>query len=311
MLKIKTMKKQIFTLLFMLALVTVTSNVFAQNTAVAPYEGSEHTYQVDGIAVGSTYQFYVNQSSTFSATNSGLATITSGGNGTITAAASNASVQVSFGTGSASAGYYYIWINVIDASGCSVPRALRVDPVPAATYDVTYGVLALRTGDATTTGSDITTAVTNAMNDGSANQTDCPAFVGADQVYETVASPSSEVSDGSSYTYFSITRTSTDVPNTVWAISTTTTNGSNWVYSTDPSFATSSALTATISNITENVIYVRAQLTNSSSSSQTATLAISGGDDTLMSLETTSHNASSATLTVSPVPAVGGFSLSN
>ena len=306
MLKINTMKKQIFTLLIMLALVAVTGNVFAQNTAVAPYEGSEHTYVVDGIAAGSTYEFYVNQSATFSATNSGLATITSGASGNITAAGQNASVQVSFGTGSAAAGYYYVWINVIN-NGCSVPRALRVDPTPASAYPVTYGVLALTTGDATTTGSDITTAVTNAMADGSANQTDCPAFVNADQVYETM---SDGVSNGSSYVYFSITRTSATVPSAEWSITTTTTNGTNWVYSTDPSFASPSTYTATISNITDNTIYVRAELTNGNSD-QTATLTLIGGDDTLVGVETTILNAASAVMTVTGVPAVGGFSSSN
>lgn len=302
MLKINTMKKQIFTLLIMLALVAVTGNVFAQSTPTAPYEGAIHTYVVDGIAVGSTYDFYVNQSATFSATNSGLATITSGASGNITAAGQNASVQVSFGTGSAEAGYYYVWINVIN-NDCSVPRALRVDPVPAVTYTVNYGVLALTTGDATTTGSDITSAVTTALDDGSADQTDCPAFVNADQVYESM---SDEVSNGSSYVYFSITRTSETVPSAQWSITTTKTNGTNWVYSTDPSFASSSSLTPIISNITDNTIYVRAELANGNSN-QTATLTLTGGDDTLVTVENTTLNAASAVMTVTGVPAVGTF----
>lgn len=291
------MKKQIFTLLILIGLVGFSSKLFAQGTAIAPWEGSEHTYVVDGIANTSTYTFTVNESNTDPTATTTLATVTSGATGTVTAGTATATVQ--FNSGSVGVNLY-VWV-VVTTSGCSVPRGLTVVPVAATAYNVNYGILALTTGDNSTTGTAIST------EPGATAITDCPTFVGADLIFENLTG---SVSNGSSYVYYKITRSSATVPNAQWSIAVTNSgvSATNWVYSLDPEFASSTAFASgnTISGLTDNVVYLRGTLANSASS-QGVILGIASGDDTETTVETAAHSANSATLTVTGVPAVGNF----
>lgn len=291
------MKKQIFTLLILVGLVGFTSKLFAQGTAVAPWEGTEHTYTLSGIDNGSTYAFYVNQSSTNWLATTTLATVTSGATGSVTAG--TATGQVQFNSTSAGAGLFYVWV-VVTTDGCSVPRALLVDPVPASAYAVTYGILAISTGDNSTTGDNISTPA------GGISITDCPTFVGADLVYETIAG---SVDNGDSYVYYKVTRTST--VNAPWEIDVTNSgvSATDWIYSTDPAFGTSAVFTSggKIAVPSGNVVYLRGILANSTLD-QAVTLEIANGNETESTQETVTHSAASATLTVTGVPAVGTFS---
>ena len=217
------MKKQIFTLLVLIGLVGFSSKLFAQGSAVAPWEGSEHTYVVDGIANTSTFNFYVHQSTTDPTATTTLATVTSGATGTVTAGTATATVQ--FNSGSAGQ-TLYVWV-VVTTDGCSVPRGLTVVPVAASAYNVNYGILALTTGDANTTGAQII------AEPGNVSITDCPTFVGADLIFENLTG---SVSNGIPYVYFEVARYSVNIPNAAWAITPTNTGVSATVeFYSDPS----------------------------------------------------------------------------
>jgi len=300
------MKKQIFTLLIMLSLVAVTGKLFAQ-TKLTPYEDQTYTYTLNGLVDGNLYTVGVNTAVDVY-TNMGGTTYSFEGTNSGTVSGTKASVQIRWTGIADAAGPYYVWFRISDPAGCSTYRALTVDPQDpeniVANYAVNYGIVALIAGD------DQTNPTTISGTTGSTNETACPAFVGEDWV---VTALSEAGTDGNSYIYYRITRSTASAGTPNWAITPSVTTGaalaSGWAYASDPgaSFTNFTPGNA-ISNITTADLYLRATVANSSSASQAVQVTVSGGDDLGTTHDTPiTHNAAAATLTVTPVPSVGTF----
>lgn len=304
MLKINTMKKQIFTLLTMLALVTVTGNVFAQSTPTAPYEGATHTYAVGGLHTGDTYTFGVSTTEGDYTTNGSNYTINGSNNGSVDGTGT-ATLSVTWNNGSAAfaqTGNYYVWISIKEGT-CTTYRALEVNPVPFVDYTVNFNVLAELAGDGSTTLANLQ-AVTGVVS----LPGQCPAYEGADRLATNI---NDVLTDGSTYAYFSVNRTVT-APGTdaAWTFTPSSTTASvTWEISLDGLASTWTGMTmAQAQNIASgvNTVYVRAIVTNGATA-QTVQLNIgnpplpadAGG---LAQDATTTDNV--ATLEVLPAPAV-------
>ena len=309
MLKINTMKKQIFTLLIMLALVAVTGNVFAQtgSTPVAPYEGATHTYVLGGLTNGDTYVWGISTSANVYTTTTGDYAVTStpalGNTGTVSGG--SATLTVKWNTGAAGDNYW-VWIQIIDQAGCPTYRALPVVPVAApATYTVDFTVTALNdAGDETTTATNITNGTY------SVNPTDvCPKFVGEDWISDGGINDAT-TTDGNTYVYFRVDRNSTPATASGWNITPTTSGASAWEVSTDASSWATMNATQTVT--TGNVLYVRATVQNATTSQVvnfdiTTTGQDAGGLYTDANTEGVGSNSNSASVTLNPLPEVGTF----
>lgn len=299
------MKKSLLIIAIFMLLAGFSSKVFAQSTPLAPWEGAIHTYRVNGITDGSQFEFGVSNTADGYDNTGSYYNITTATTGTV-GSDGIASVAIEWEVGAADAGNYYVWINIIDTDNCGTYRALLVDPVPASTdpYDVNFGIVALQTGD------DQTDPVDIINNVGSTSQESCPAFVDENWLFTTLTDAA--VNDGYSYVYFRINRSSETWPSTTWSITPTATgSATNWEYSSSPA-ATFTSFTSgnPITGIdTGNALYLRARVTNGAAA-QDITVSIASGGDDAQTNETATHTENSATLTVSPVPAVGNFGLS-
>lgn len=309
MLKIKTMKKQIFTLLFMLALVAVTGNVFAQtgSTPVAPYEGATHTYVLGGLTNGDTYVWGISTSANVYTTTTGDYAVTStpalGNTGTVSGG--SATLTVKWNTGAAEDNYW-VWIQIIDQEGCPTYRALPVNPITAPeTYIVDFTVIALNaTGDEATAAADITSGSYEV------NPTDvCPKFVGEDWISDGGINDAS-TTDGNTYVYFRVNRSSNPTTVSGWNFTPTTSGASAWEVSTDASSWATMNATQNVS--TGDVLYVRATVQNATAS-QTVSFDIAatgqdaGGVFKDANTASVGSNSNSASVTLNPLPEVGTF----
>ncbi|MDA3880224.1 MAG: hypothetical protein PF436_07550 [Prolixibacteraceae bacterium] len=308
--------KNLFTIAVLLLMVAFSSKTFAQafveGIPMAPSEGQSVNYILNGMTNGDTYVFGVNQTEGEYVNGSGeggLWTISSGS----TVSNEQGSATIQWLEGSASTNFF-VWIQITDAEGCHTFRHLPVAPVEATPvenpYTVNYGILAMGTGD--------DNGIENA-SEGTEVEA-CPAFFGTDWSFETLDDQSTH--DGSSFIYYRITRsaeTTTGDPVAVdaWSITPSIETGSvtatDWGYASasGQTFATFSPGTA-ITGISGDVIYIRAQVENTDASNQTLAVTIDGtGDDEETTLDQTkTHVAPAASLTVTPVPSVGDFSLS-
>jgi len=298
------MKKQFFALAMMLALVAVTGNLFGQDK-LTPYEDQTYEYTVGGLDAGDTYLFGVNTTvnvytdladGTYSIIGSNTGTVGAGGTATINIRWTGAANTVD---------YYYIWIQVTDSEGCFIYRALRVNPqdpeVVDENYAVNYGVVALITGDDQTNPNDIISET------GSTSATDCPAFVGESWVLTSLGSTGS---DGSSYLYFRVSRTSASAGTPNWEIVPTLSGAAytDLEYAMDPNGAFTDFTSGNaITSISTADVYIRALVANGTAQSAVS-VTISAGDDLGTTFDATkTYNQNAATLTVTPVPSVGSF----
>ena len=303
------MKKQIFTLLFMLALVTVTSKVFAQSySAITPMEGVSYTYTVNGLTAGDTYSMGIN--STYGTlsheTNASAYTATA-----ITDASVSASGIATFDVtwnSDASGSTYYLWISIKDAQGCSTFRALAINPQDAVDYNVNFDVVALDINDGTITPADL-----NGITGQTTLAETCPPKVDADQL--AVDINDATTNDGHFFAYFRVTRTASNTVNSSWSFNptVTTVDGATagaWTVSTDGG-ATFNAFTAPQTIATGvNVLYVRVQIDNAATAADRS-IVLNIGDTTSDSgggeVDQNTIGVNVATITVDPLPTVGTF----
>ncbi len=292
------MKKQIFTLLILIGLVGFSSKLFAQSTPVAPYEGATHTYVVSGLTQNDSYTWGINTVGDYTTGGSFYTTSPAlPANGTV-GAAGTATLNVTWQTDAAAVGYYYIWIQITDELNCSTYRTLRVDPVPAVDYTVNFSVLALLAGDDTT----IPASITGESGDDDINNI-CAPYFGEDLLSTSLTDGTT---DGSTYVFFRVTRTST--VNAAWTFTPNGTDGLTWAISTDAAANFTTYTDATAQNIASgtNVIYIRATVP-ASTSTQDISLSIDAPEafdagHTEVDNETEGVNV--ATLEVLPLPTV-------
>lgn len=309
--------KNLFTITVLLLMLAFSSKTFAQiikGTPMEPSEGQTVTYILNGMTDGDTYTFGVNETPGVYEEGAGTGTLwtVSSGSGS-TVSNNQGSATISWLDGSANT-TFYVWIEIQDAEGCNTFRHLPVKPVEPIIvtdpYTVNYGILAMGTGD--------DNGIENASEGTDVRA--CPAFFGADWSFESLDDQTTN--DGSSYVYYRITRSAQkaggdEVIVDGWSINPSIQNGSvtasNWAYASDPGqtftdFTPGSAITGIIGDI----IYIRALVENTDANDQTLAVTIDGtGDDEGTDLdETITHIEPAASLTVSPVPSVGDFSLS-
>lgn len=297
------MKKQIFTLLFMLALVATTSRLFAQSTPVAPYLGATHTYVVGGLTDGDTYTFNVNQSATdFNAAGSASIATFTASSGTVSGGIATQSVKWN------TLGASYVWIEIKDVDGCSTYRRLPVTPVNAVSYTVDFNVLALSTGD------DKTLPATIIGTAGGTSISDvCPGFVGED--WELSSITDATTTDGSTYVYFKVVRTASSAINAAWFFTPTFAGAT----ATTLEISTDASVWTAYTNTTErsvaagvNTVYIRATIANTTSL-QTVSLSIDSPeayDAGGLQVDAETIGANVASIAIDPLPTVGTFGTS-
>ena len=127
--KLNVMKKIIFTLFALVAIVGISNKTFAQaSTARAPYAGNEYTYQWNNVTCN-THTFTVTTSTTGPTTDQEAA---SGTTYTIetaatTGALSNAAASIGINWAADNAGNTrYVWLTVNSADGCSNYKRVTV-----------------------------------------------------------------------------------------------------------------------------------------------------------------------------------------
>jgi hypothetical protein len=310
--------KNLFTIaVFLLIMVAFSSKSYAQfttGTPMAPSEGQSVNYILNGMTPNDTYVFGVNQTEGEYVNGTGEGTLWTISSGSTVTANGQGNATIQWLDGSAGT-TFFVWVEITDAEGCITFRYLPVSPVEATPieepYSVNYGILAMGTGNA----------------EGIENESEgtdveaCPAFFGADWSFETLDDQSTH--DGSSFIYYRITRSAETTggdPVTVdaWSITpsldgSSITTASNWAYASAPGQQfTAFSLGNAITGISGDVIYIRAQVENTDAGNQTLAVTIDGtGDDEDTTLDQTkTHVEPSASLTVTPVPSVGDFSLS-
>lgn len=309
--------KNLFTITVLLLMLAFSSKTFAQafeaGTPMEPSEGQTVNYILNGMTDGDTYHFGVNEAPGVYNEGAGSGTLWTVSSGS-TVSNNQGNASITWHDGSAGT-TFYVWIEIQDAEGCYTFRHLPVTPVEPIIvtdpYTVNYGILAMGTGD--------DNSIDNVQE--GTNVRACPAFFGADWSFESLNDQTTN--DGSSYVYYRITRSAVTtggdpVSVTGWSITpslggSSITTASGWAYASAPDqtfidFTPGSAIT----NISGNTIYIRALVENTDANDQTLAVTIDGtGDDEDTTLDQTkTHIEPAASLTVSPVPSVGDFSLS-
>lgn len=309
--------KNLFTITVLLLMLAFSSKTFAQiikGTPMEPSEGQTVKYTLNGMTDGDTYTFGVNETPGVYEEGAGTGTLWTVSSGS-TVTNNQGSATISWLDGSANT-TFYVWIEIQDAEGCNTFRHLPVTPVEPIIvtdpYTVNYGILAMGTGD--------DNSIDNVQE--GTNVRACPAFFGADWSFESLDDQTTN--DGSSYVYYAITRSAFTVDsiaviaNYGWSItpslgssSITTASGWAWASAPDQAFTTFTPGSA-ITGISGDIIYIRALVENTDANDQTLAVTIDGtGDDEDTTLDQTkTHIDPAASLTVSPVPSVGDFSLS-
>lgn len=308
--------KNLFTITVLLLMLAFSSKTFAQTfagSATAPTEGQTVTYTLNGMTPGDDFVYGVNIYTTLEDVD-----YTSGGDywsfpsvySGVASPEGHASVQIEWLEG-ASDYNYYVWIIITDSDGCTTNRHLLVNPEDATPveddYPVEFNILAIGTGD--------DSGIINTTN--GTDESACPTFVGADWEFETLTDGTH---DGSSYVYFQIEREAildgeevVDSWEIVTALGAGSVTATKWEYGTvlsSSAFNTLSDINSTITVENGDILYLRALVTNGDTESP-LTVNISGGNDTSSEHDTPiTYTSESATLTVSPVPSVGDFSLS-
>jgi hypothetical protein len=294
---LNVMKQRIFTLLMMLALVIVTGSAFAQSTPTVPYEGATHTYTVNGLTVGDAWAFAVNNSSSdysAAATHPATVTINSGGSGASLAATSQ-TVSITWETGSAADGDYFVWIRIQDqSSSCYNYRRFTVNPIPNA---LDFTIIAVGISDENATG------LTLASDDNGGGSI-CPVVVNEDYNSDGGAAGS----NGDTYAYFRINRTNGSA-SYGWEFNFTKTNGTATIEASADGTtwgAYTSGATVT-KGAAANVHYFRVLVATSTTADQLITGSLND-DVELTTLLTDAASPETDDITVKLIPTIGTFS---
>jgi hypothetical protein len=304
------MKKSFLLIILATLLSTISAGVFAQstNTAVTPMEGSTFTYTVNGLTQGDTYSMGINDvagdlthdaSPLYAASAVSSQSVPAGG---------VVEFPVTWNTGSAAAGEFYLWIEITDQiDNCSIHRTLVINPIEAVDYNVNFNVLALSLDDGS-----ITPAELAAITGGTSVEAKCPPIVGEDRVAESLGDV---MDDGYMYAYFKVVRTASPDVESQWTFNPSEFSidgGSatgNWEVSTDG--ASFTAMSAP-QQFNSDLLYVRVQVDNIATDSDRP-IVLNIGENTadVGGLETDANTvgANSATIYVSPLPTVGTFGI--
>jgi len=262
-------------------------------------ETATHTYVVGGLTDGDDYEWGISLGSDDHTTDAGNYTV----NGGITLGTSyevsggSASVSVTWNAGS-EAQTYYLFIEITDGLGCSTFRSLLIDPVPYVDYTVNFDVVALLAGD------DATAPATIAGETGGTDINGfCATYFGEDLLSTSLTDVTT---DGQTYVFFRVTRTST--VNSGWTFTPNGTDGLTWAISTDAAVTFNAYTDATAQNISSgtNIIYLRATVP-ASTSTQDIALSIDAPeafDAGGVEVDAESVGVNAATLEVLPLPAV-------
>jgi hypothetical protein len=298
------MKKQLFSLLMMLALVVVAGSAMAQ-TNVAPYANGTtmYSYTWSGVTpITTTHGFFVLSAAPTATPTSSTATAAhydiGAGADAPTPDGGTATVKITWNNAS-NGGTYYVAFVATNAT-CTNFRYIQV--LPKAPVDFTIYAVGV-TGQPN--GTDLTLNTTTADGDASC----APELrVGADYL-----SGSGTEGNGSVYVFFRVDRLNGTIAND-WTADITTTASSGGItelrYSTNGTDWTTS-LTNAADN---NVLYVRALIpiptnvtavTVSSSIVQATTFETLAAGGTAVDYEATNNGPK--TYIVSPVPTIGSF----
>lgn len=133
------MKKLLLSLAICVGLASFVSQVSAQSTAIAPYDGATHTYTFDGIDDGREFEFFVTQTPDFSATRiPDFGTFTTSATGTV--AGAGAAVTIQWATDASAVTKYatgvFVFVKIHETTAgtdiCENYKAVKVIPVPNA-----------------------------------------------------------------------------------------------------------------------------------------------------------------------------------
>jgi len=290
------MKKIVFTLMIMLALVVITNVTFAQGTKLLPWSGEVYTYSVDGLTDADTYTFVVNQDNT---------DYTAGQNagdgsdynlpGTLTGnpSGNSASVQIEWLT----AGTYYLWIEMVDAvSLCTNYRFVEI----VVTNHLDFEIYTAAIGDGTSLG------LTDIDDEDITTNLECAVIDGSEDWDDTDGSSN----DGSTWVYYRIVRTGGSTSGWTFDFSATNGGGTTTIdgYYGSADGSGWSDIGLTLDNIsvagTSDVYYVRVKVAQAADL-QLITGSITDGKEAVTTDST--PGTEDATLTVTATPTIGNF----
>lgn len=104
---------------------------FAQSSALSPFEGATHTYVWNGVAEGTSYEFYVTAdaagTSILDDALMGEFDFVGNPNGVVAEGMSAASLGIQWNLGAAS-NQYFLWLKVTGTNGCSNYRYVGLQP---------------------------------------------------------------------------------------------------------------------------------------------------------------------------------------
>lgn len=311
------MKKQLFTIVMMIALVIGVGSAMGQSTNTAPYEGANYTYTVNSLntvaANGDDVYFYV----TLATANDPLAT----GAAIVKSASANvgvwytsdaesytdnvlASRSINITWGPASGGNQYrLWVVVQDGtSSCYNYRYIPIAPVENS-FDI--GIYAMGIGDNTNTGGFADPATATSASG-------CISLVNR---YETDFDASSEpTSDGKSYIYFRVKLVGPTSTAYSWKFTPVFTDmaDATWEYSTDLTSWGAYVIGAkTVPQAdADQIVYLRAKTplrpTDRPISASVTLQQLGTFSPTLVPDLAVGNNSTS--FTVNPIPSIGTFS---
>ncbi|MCY1635869.1 hypothetical protein [Marinifilum sp. D737] len=147
------MKRILLSLIVCLGFMSFANQTFAQSSAVKPYAGATHTYTFNNVEANAAYEFYVTESSTYSATPvklSDFGVFIGNASSSIGATEGAASIQITWDA-DAYTNYgvngVYLFLNVTaDGSSCGVGNYKAVHIMPQANdFNVAVAAAALPT----------------------------------------------------------------------------------------------------------------------------------------------------------------------
>jgi hypothetical protein len=320
------MKKQVFTLLTMIALVALVGSAWGQGTKWDPYVTETYVYTVGTLTDGDTYSFTMmndgeapydvdedgNTDTPLTSGTDGFTWITTTHqtSGTV-GAGSNSTTKANVEVQWDEPGTYRLWIDVVQASGadpsnCHNYRWLEI----TVTYTVDFFV-SLYTESSGNPNYDLSTATT-----ATANQELCASFYNED-----FENGSATVGEGSTFVYFSVTRDPNVSYDNDWEftpiVTTSATGTVNWTYGTDgivfgSSLPTNGSTAVPVASGTD-VIYIRCEIENQNAE-HTVKLAIgtegpnaSNATDLTPDVEDSDSDDIALTITVTALPVIGDF----
>lgn len=285
------MKKILLSLVVCLGIVSYASQIFAQSSAVQPYDGAKHTYTFANVEANATYKFYVSTSTTAYGVGtevSDFGAFTGTGTGIIGATNGAASVEITWANDAAAnyggTGLYLFLAVTADASTCGVGNYKAVHIVPQA--------------------SDFNLAV---VDDAATDPTCSDLTLLVPVINSTDINVNNDYNPGTTTLTYTITRTNST---NAWSGAYTLACSDNTVeFTANAVSSIAGSVSGVVTNEAAGTHLVTVVITNKPGSNPTFTLNITSGSDDVTGVQDVDLTTADATAdhTINLMPTIGSF----